>query len=166
MPHAPCRSSRWLSSVETSAASRSTFFLPENYSAGWFRQGSTTVGPGGLLTYSPSDVTIARGDSVTFTWDSDLHTVTYSAGPISWIDSGLHNVADPPNPFTFVLPNGSSTTVPSSLKATMLCRRLAMTNSASSCQRLEVGCSMLSLRVLRGVGRRRCCSRSTAPRRH
>src|SRR5919108_3847093 len=67
---------------------------------------NVTVGPGGALSYSPNSITIAAGDSVTFTWDSFDHTVTYNTGPISWVDSGLH---DPP--FTFVLPNGTSTTV-------------------------------------------------------
>lgn len=35
-----------------------------------------TVGPGGSMTFSPSTLTIANGDTVRWEWDSSGHTVT------------------------------------------------------------------------------------------
>jgi plastocyanin len=39
-----------------------------------------TVAPNGTLTFSPDTLTICRGDTVTWMWGSDSHTVTSGTG--------------------------------------------------------------------------------------
>jgi plastocyanin len=59
------------------------------------------VGAGGSLTYSPSNITAAQGDTVTFQFQAKNHTVTQSTfaspctiqtTPAQGIDSGFQNV--------------------------------------------------------------------------
>lgn len=54
---------------------------------------TVTVGPGGTFTFSPSSVTIQRGDTVEWDWEDDHHTTTSGTpgSPNGLWDSGLLN---------------------------------------------------------------------------
>jgi len=49
--------------------------------------GVVTVGAGGGNAFTPSTVTIAAGQSVTWNWVSGFHSVISDAMPKAWVDS-------------------------------------------------------------------------------
>ena len=56
------------------------------------------VGPGGSMTFSPGEISIAVGDTVEWVWESNFHSVTSGTGgiPSGDFDSDIQTV-----PFTF-----------------------------------------------------------------
>ncbi len=56
---------------------------------------NVTVGPGGLFTFSPADVTVAVGDTVHWVWDSGGHNVVSGVpgSPTPYFSSGPPDLA-------------------------------------------------------------------------
>ena len=51
---------------------------------------TVVVGPGGSLVFDPAELSVATGDTVEFSWDSDTHTVTVESKPSGsdWTGTG------------------------------------------------------------------------------
>lgn len=51
---------------------------------------TVVVGPGGSLVFDPGELSVAPGDTVQFSWDSNFHTVTVESRPdgSDWTGTG------------------------------------------------------------------------------